>query len=111
LRDVGALHTRLAPGFVVDTRLEPGSRLVTFFNGAVVRELIVSIEEDQRRLVWAAVDSSLTSHYNASAQVLDGERGGSEFVWIADLLPHEAAPPIGALMGRGIAVIKQTLEQ
>jgi hypothetical protein len=30
LRDVGALHTRLVPGFVVDTRLEPGARVVTF---------------------------------------------------------------------------------
>jgi hypothetical protein len=26
IRDVGALHTRLVPGFVVDTRLEPGAR-------------------------------------------------------------------------------------
>ena len=30
LRDVGALHTRLVPGFVTDTRLEPGARVVTF---------------------------------------------------------------------------------
>jgi hypothetical protein len=35
LRDVGALHTRLVPGFVVDTRLEPGARIVTFANGMV----------------------------------------------------------------------------
>ena len=26
VRDVGALHTRLVPGFVVDTRLEAGVR-------------------------------------------------------------------------------------
>ncbi len=38
LRDVGALHTRLVPGFVVDTKIEPGARVVTFFNGIVVRE-------------------------------------------------------------------------
>ncbi len=37
LRDIGALHTRLVPGFVTDTRLEPGARIVTFANGMVVR--------------------------------------------------------------------------
>jgi hypothetical protein len=39
VRDVGALHTRLVPGFVIDTRLEPGARIVTFANGMVAREL------------------------------------------------------------------------
>ena len=29
VRDIGALHSRLVPGFVVDTRLEPGARIVT----------------------------------------------------------------------------------
>ena len=35
VRDVGALHTRLVPGFVVDTRLEDDVRTVTFGNGIV----------------------------------------------------------------------------
>ena len=30
IRDIGALHTRLVPGFVIDTRVEPGARIVTF---------------------------------------------------------------------------------
>ena len=37
IRDVGAVHTRLAPGFVVDSRLEGETRVVTFANGFVVR--------------------------------------------------------------------------
>ena len=52
IRDIGALHTRLVPGFVVDTRLEPGARIVTFGNGMVVKEPIVDIDEADRRLVW-----------------------------------------------------------
>ena len=35
IRDIGALHTRLVPGFVTDTRVEPGARIVTFGNGMV----------------------------------------------------------------------------
>ena len=55
LRDVGALHTRLVPGFVTDTKLEPGARIVTFGNGMVARELIVTVDESERRVVWSGV--------------------------------------------------------
>ena len=37
IRDVGAIHKRLVPGFVVDCKLEGNSRIVTFANGMVVR--------------------------------------------------------------------------
>ena len=40
VRDIGALHTRLVPGFVLDTRVEGDTRVVTFANGRVVREPI-----------------------------------------------------------------------
>ena len=109
LSDVGALHRRLAPGFVTDVRLEEGARVVTFGNGLVVRELIVDIDDKARRLVWSVVGGRMT-HHNASAQVLPDGEGGSRFVWIADLLPHELAPGIAELMEQGLAVIKRTLE-
>jgi hypothetical protein len=54
VRDVGALHRRLVPGFVVDTRLETGARVVTFGNGMVIRELIVDLDDGARRLAWSA---------------------------------------------------------
>jgi carbon monoxide dehydrogenase subunit G len=110
LRDVGALHTRLVPGFVVDTRLEDGARIVTFGNGMVARELIVALDDDARRLVWSVVGGRF-SHHNASAQVFPREGGGTRFVWIADLLPDEIAGDIGGLMEQGLAVIKKTMER
>jgi carbon monoxide dehydrogenase subunit G len=109
LRDVGALHRRLAPGFVTDVRLEEGARVVTFGNGLVVREVIVDIDDKAHRLVWSVVGGRMT-HHNASAQVLSDGEGGSRFVWIADLLPHELASDIAAMMEQGLAVIKRTLE-
>ena len=109
LRDVGAIHRRLAPGFVTDVRLEEESRLVTFANGLVVREVIVDVDQEARRLVWAAVGGQMT-HHNASAQVFPAGDGRSRLVWIADLLPHELAPSVAALMDQGLAVIKRTLE-
>jgi carbon monoxide dehydrogenase subunit G len=110
VRDVGALHTRLVPGFVVDTRLEDGARIVTFGNGTVARELIVDLDDEARRLVWSVVGGRFT-HHNASAQVFADGDGRTRFVWTADLLPHDLARDIEALMEQGSAVLKQTLDR
>ena len=59
IRDYGAPHKRLAPGFLVDTRLEQGARVVTFANGLVARELIVDVDDDAQRLVWSVVGGRL----------------------------------------------------
>ena len=108
IRDVGAVHERLAPGFVVDTRLEEGARIVTFGNGVVARELIVDVDEAARRLVWSVVGGRMT-HHNASLQVFT-EGAKSRVVWIADLLPNEVAPYIAGMIDQGMAVMKKTME-
>jgi carbon monoxide dehydrogenase subunit G len=108
VRDVGALHTRLVPGFVLDTRLEGEVRVVTFDNGMVVREPIVSVDDVRRRMAWTATGGR-TTHYNAALEVLP-EGAGCRVVWIIDLLPHELSAAIGAMQDRGLAAIKRTFE-
>ena len=68
VRDIGALHTRLVPGFVAGTRLEPGARVVTFVNGVILREPIVTIDDEARRLVWTA-EGGRARPYNAALEV------------------------------------------
>ncbi len=68
IRDVGAVHQRLAPGFVIDARLDGDARIVTFADGAVVRELLVDIDDEARRVAYAAIGGR-TTHHNASMQV------------------------------------------
>ncbi len=109
IRDVGAVHQRLAPGFVIDTHLDGDARIVTFANGAVVRELLVDIDDQARRLAYAAVGGR-ASHHNASMQVIALGENQSRLVWITDLLPNEVAPVIRELVERGAATMKQTLE-
>ena len=110
VRDVGAIHTRLAPNFVLDTRLDGDARIVTFANGLVARELIVDVDDARRRLVWSVVGGRPT-HHNASLQVFAADGGQSRVVWIADLLPHELAGPIGTMIDAGMADMKRTLEK
>jgi carbon monoxide dehydrogenase subunit G len=107
VRDLGALHTRLVPGFVVDTKLEPDARIVTFANGMVVRELIVDLDDKARRLVWSAVGGRLR-HHNASAQVFAEGDARSRLVWIADLLPDELAGDIRGMIEQGALAMQKT---
>ena len=109
VRDIGAVHTRLAVGFVTDCRLDGDARVVTFANGMVARELIVDVDDASRRVAWAAVGGRLT-HHNASAQVIATEGGTSRVVWIADLLPNEMAPAIAGMIEQGLGAMKKTLE-
>jgi len=108
VRDVGALHTRLVPGFVTDTRLEPGLRVVTFGNGVVVREPIISVDDERRRLAWGSIGGT-TTHYNAVLQVI-GQPTGTRVVWTIDLLPDDKAAAVEAMQLKGLAVMKKTLE-
>jgi carbon monoxide dehydrogenase subunit G len=109
IRDVGAVHERLTPGVLVAARLDGDARVVTFANGAVVRELIVDIDEKARRFAYAAVGGR-TTHHNASMQVFAEGEDHSRLVWITDLLPNEVAAVISELVEQGASVMKQTLE-
>jgi hypothetical protein len=112
LRDFGAVHQRLVPGFVTGLRLlSPTEREITFFTGAVATERLVGVDEQSMRLAYTVVDSALgATHHNASAQLIADGGGRCRFVWITDVLPDELGEPIGAMMDQGALVIKKTLE-
>jgi carbon monoxide dehydrogenase subunit G len=109
LSDVGALHTRLAAGFVVETEMDGNARVVTFANGMVAREEIVAVDDAARRVVLAIIGQQF-HHYNGAAQVFE-HGDGTRFVWTTDLLPDELAPSVDAMMAAGIAAIKKTIEE
>ena len=109
LRDVGALDTRLVTGFVTECTLQGNVRLVKFANGLEAREVIVDVDDQERRVVWSAVGGGLT-HHNASAQVFPTADTYCEVVWVADLLPDQLAPAIAQMIEQGLAAMKRTLE-
>jgi hypothetical protein len=91
VRDFGALHQRLVPGFVTACTLDGDARIVTFANGSVAREVLVDCDDARQRLVYAISNERL-KHYSASVQVIaDGERQ-CRLVWTIDMLPNELAP-------------------
>jgi hypothetical protein len=112
LRDFGAVHRRLAVGFVAECTLDaPDVRTISFSNGAVAKEHLVGVDEGARRLAYSVSESALMpAHHNAAAEILEGAEG-TRFVWTTDVLPDDLAPSIAGLMDTGIAAIKLTLER
>ncbi len=110
VRDVGAVHTRLAQGFVTNTVLAGDTRTVTFANGFVAREQIITIDDDRRRLAYTSVGGR-ASHHNAYFQVLVAPDGMTRLLWVTDFLPEEVRGPIAEMVEMGSAAIQRTLEQ
>ena len=110
VRDIGAVHKRFVPGLVTDVRLEAEARVVTFANGMVVRELIVDIDDERRRLAYAAV-GGMFKHHNASMQVMAEGQDRCRLLWITDLLPDEAAEAVSKIIDEGAVIMKRTLER
>jgi carbon monoxide dehydrogenase subunit G len=107
MRDVGAIHQKLVPGFVTDCRMDGDARIVTFANGITAREVIVDLDDAARRIVWSASGGRL-SHHNASAQVF-ADGGRTKVVWIADLLPNEMKPAISGMIDAGAVAMQKAL--
>jgi hypothetical protein len=108
VRDFGALHHRLVRGFVTAVELDGTTRTVTFSNGTQAREVLVDLDDESRRLVYAVVGGRLTVH-SASVQV-SAEGKGTRIVWISDFLPDELQPYIAGQMDLAVKAMKQTLE-
>ncbi|MFB7472031.1 SRPBCC family protein [Kitasatospora sp. NPDC056184] len=114
VRDVGAVHRRLVPGYVLDVRMEGDTRYLTVPPGdAVVRELIVSVDDGLRRLAYSAVEGFRIplTHHHASFQVFPEEPGRCRLVWTTDVLPHEMVEQVRPRVVRGAEVMKETLER
>jgi hypothetical protein len=108
VRDFGAVHTRLAPGFVLDSKLDGDARIVTFSNGTVARELLVDCDDARRRLVYAVISERIKQH-SASVQVTPESDGRSRLAWTVDVLPHQIAPYMNAQMDQAALAMQKAL--
>ena len=109
LSDWEALDRRLVRGFVTGVEMDGPDRIVTFFNGRVAREVLVSCDEEEMRIAWTIVDGPYRHHHGV-AQVSRGEDGATVFEWRADVLPEETAVPTAEMMERGIEAVRMTLD-
>jgi len=110
MRDFGALHTRLVPGFVRDTTLDGEARIVSFANGTTARELLVDCDDERRRLVYAVISERVRQH-SASVLVVPDGAAHCRLLWTVDVLPHEISPYINAQMDLAAAAMRRAFDR
>ena len=103
---------RMARGLVVSSDAEGTVRVVTFADGMIARERLVTREDDARRIVYSMVgDTVRPEHDNAVMQLVPEGADRCRFIWTRDVLPDELAESLRAAMEDAGAVIKRTLEE
>lgn len=110
LRVVGDAHKLFAP-VLVDGRVEGDIRTVRFANGMVLRERILDIDEDRRRVAYSAMDAPALTFHHASMQVVGAGLERCHFIWITDFLPVEARSNLMPLIEQGTNALKNNLER
>lgn len=110
VRDFDHVDKRLVPGFVLEVQAVDGGRYVTFANGSKATELLVSVDDNLRRLVYAIPDGHFKT-YSASLQVFPEGKHRCLLVWIVDLLPNSLESYIKTQMDSAAVIMKNTLEK
>ena len=108
LRDPGAAH-RAFPGVLADCVRDGDERVVTFANGMVLRERILSVDETHRRVAYAALGEHFV-HHSASMQIIPDGAARSRFFWASDFLPEEVGAQMLPLIEQGCAAFRQAAE-
>jgi hypothetical protein len=110
LRTIERAHKLFAP-VLTECRLAGKIRTVSFANGMVVREQILDVDDEHRRVAYAALDAPGMTYHHASMQVIDGGPGRCVFVWVTDFLPPEVRDQIAPLIEHGAAAFRKNLEK
>jgi hypothetical protein len=101
----------MAPGHVASSRADGSVRVVTFADGRIARERLVTRDDETRRIVYSVIgDTVRPDHDNAVMHVIADGENRCRFVWSRDVLPDELAEPLLAAMRDAGAVIKRTFE-
>ena len=109
LREVSNAHKLFAP-VLVDGHMEGDIRTVRFANGMTIREQILDVDDERRRVAYTALGGNGLAYHHASMEVLGAEAGRSLFVWITDFLPQEIGGNLAALMAEGAKALKNNME-
>ncbi|MEO3434250.1 SRPBCC family protein [Inquilinus sp. CAU 1745] len=108
LRRTGEAHRLFSP-VLADGAMDGDVRVVTFANGMVVRERIVDVDEERRRLSYSVM-GDLFDHHSGSMQIVPVDEGRCRFVWVSDFLPDERRAVVLPLVEQGSRALAENLE-
>ena len=108
LRDVGKINELIT--FLGDVTLDGDRRTCELGEQGNLNELIVSVDDERRRLAYSIVESPFNmEHHHASMQVTPNGVSGARFIWITDVKPDAVVPALSQAIDGAIESFKTTL--
>ena len=108
ISDVGNIDKLL--GFLESAEMDGNVRTCAIEGGGVLSELIISIDEERRRVAYTITESPFGfEHHSASMRaVADGET--SVFIWETDVMPDAMLEALEPVLDGGINDIRNAVE-
>jgi hypothetical protein len=108
LRRVDMAHSLFSP-VLVDCAMDGDIRTVTFANGLIVCERIITVDEQRRRVAYSVIGGRFEIHAS-SMSILPINEKTCRFVWISDFLPDDRAGTVQALVEQGSSALVRNIE-
>ena len=85
-------------------------RLCSLSEDGQLKELIVSVDDERRRLAYSIQESPFNFAYHISSmQVTPGEGKGARLVWITDVKPDGVVPDLEQAIDAAASSLQQAL--
>ncbi|WP_443750784.1 SRPBCC family protein [Asticcacaulis solisilvae] len=107
LGDLGNSHLAF-PGVLTACAFDGNVRTVTFADGTVIRERIVTVDAAAMRLAYGVLDRF--EHHASIMEIIPVNPGQCRFQWVSDVLPDAAIERVAGLMTKGAAAFKSACE-
>lgn len=108
LRDVGRINEFIT--FLGEVTVEGDRRTCALGDQGKLDELILSVDDERRRLAYAILESPFNFEYHsASMQIAANGGSGSRFIWTTDVKPDDVVPALSEAIDRAVESLKTTL--
>ncbi len=96
LSDLQRVHGMLS--ILSDAVVDGDRRVCGLEGGGRLEELILSVDDDRRRVAYAIVDSPFGLDFHAASMSVVADGDSARLVWTTDMKPDEAADQIAGLI-------------
>ncbi|WP_336967406.1 SRPBCC family protein [Sphingobium aromaticiconvertens] len=100
---------RLFAPVLAGCTMQDDIRTVTFANGLVASEQIVTIDDADRRFAYHVM-GEMFEHHSASMQIVPVDDRSCRFIWISDFLPGDRVETVQPLVIAGASALARNME-
>lgn len=107
IADVGGISNLI--GFLTESKMDGDKRVCKTADGAVLDELIVSIDPDLKRVAYSITDSPFGFEFHAASMQVSSKGSGAVLTWTTDVKPDAAVQALDPIFEDAAQSMKAAL--